>query len=243
MSIVFAMRGHSRINAFLTIACLAACLGTLTSAALVVAAYLLMVFVFPVLLLPYAGWAVWAVFMHSMGRLRPIAVGRSIIFTVIIVPICAYLPYEIARQEMLLRAADIPDSPGLTVSSISADPFGNSSTGPGVLYRLEAHNEVLPAVRDLTDKLVTQGWDIVVGAVPNARGSGFAVLFSKPGGRSLSLRGSWNRTSHVYENVTLRENLSPISPGLLLLTLLAGALISVTYASLKGSKAVNENDT
>ncbi|GGE57871.1 hypothetical protein GCM10011517_27090 [Actibacterium pelagium] len=140
-----------------------------------------------------------------------------------------------------MRATDMPDSPGLTVSSISADPFGNASSGPGVLYRIEAQNETLPAVRDLTDKLVSQGWEIVVGGVPNARGSGLGVLFSKPGGGSVSLRGSWNRTLHIYENVTLRENFSPVSPILLLITLLAGGSVSAAYAGLKGRKAMNGN--
>lgn len=224
------------LSIFLTVLCVAASLGTLTSAAIVVAAYILVVFFLPILIVPYAAWALWARFMLANGLLRPLPKFVAVLATLIAVPLCAFLPYQIASYEMRLRAADTPTHSSMKVSKIVADPFGNSTSGPGVIYYLEPLNDSLAALRTLQDHLIAEDWYVVFGSIPNARGSDASLLFSGPSGQSLSLRATWNRTLHQYSSITLRRNFTPVSPSVLILFLLVTAATSVAYATRKGRK-------
>lgn len=219
------MKIGKSISAVVTVLCVGASLGTLTSATLVVAAYVLIVFIFPILILPYLFWISWAAYMRSIGGLRPISAWRAIIVAVVAVPFCAFLPYGIARQELLFRAAEIPTDPSLSVSSVSADPFGNSSTGPGVIYRLKSPTDDIPAVSNLVDRLVTNGWKVVGNDVPGEVGASFGIDLRGPSSQSVRLVAVWNGTQRVYEDITIRQNLSPSSPAFFLLVQLTAALV------------------
>jgi len=233
------MQADSKFSGALTVLCIGACLGTLTAATMYVSAAIMIVFIAPVLIVPYVGWGIWACCMRSIGRLRSFSPALAIFLTIVGVPACGYLPYGVASLELILRAQGIPEQGDLEVSRITPDPIGNATTGPGIVYHLEPSEEVLPALRELQGLLVDDGWRVVAGSVPSARGSNVRVLLGGPTGRSLGLYASWNRTLHVYENIAIRQNFSPWSPPVFLLVQIAAGVISVAYSGRRQRKSEN----
>lgn len=224
------MQSDSKLSGLFTVFCIGACLGTLTSATIFVAASVLILFIAPVLLVPYAAWGLWTVAMRSRGRFRSISPILAVVVTVVGVPVCGYLPYGMASLELILRSDSIPDRADVEVSRVTPDPFGNSTTGPGIIYDLDPQGDVLAALTGLEEQLIAEGWRLVAGGVPRARGSNVSVLLGRETGRTLGLYATWNRTQHSYENIAIRQHFSPLTPPIFLFAQIAAGAISLAYA-------------
>lgn len=236
------MPSRSKTSVSFMVLVITASLGTLTAATIAMAAAFMVYFVLPVLFLPYLVWWLLARHMKSKGCLRPLSVWVAIPLTVVMVPFFAVLPYQIARYELRLRTADMPIPAQLRVTDIVADPFGNTSTGAGIDYVLTPETDSLEALQALEDKLIDEGWDILTGGVPRARGFGIDGYYRGPLDQSLLLSASWDRTLHEYTSITLRRMISAKSPSVLFVILFVAALVCAACPGLK-RRPPDEPDT
>ncbi|SFM07708.1 hypothetical protein SAMN04488042_103289 [Shimia aestuarii] len=180
--------------------------------------------------------------MRSKGRFRSVSPTLALFVTIVGVPACGYLPYGMASLELLLRSESILDRANLEVSLVTPDPFGNSTSGPGIIYHLDPQGETLAALSGLEEHLIAQGWRVVAGRVPSARGSNVFVLFGRQSGPTIDLYASWNRTQHSYENIAIRQNFWPLTPLVFLFAQFAAGAISLAYASYGKRKQESEDE-
>lgn len=184
-------------------------LGLLSSSAMFVAASVLILFIPSVLIVPFLVWPFWAAWVGGKGYLPALSWGQALVALALLGPVCALAPPVLSGLELRAKAGGIPLPDGFEVLEVVPAPYGNATSGPGIVLRL-AHvggdETLFDDVAAFADRLRSEGWRQVMGSVPTARGFDISLMFTDTNYANLVFHARWNRTDHVHDEITIRHS-------------------------------------
>jgi len=142
--------------------------GLLTASSMLVGAYILVVFLFPILLAPPVLGVILGLKLARSGALPRWPWAGIVALAVVILPVAALSPYALAVAELQVSGRDIPLPPEARAVATRTNPFGSASAGPIAVRLFETPRSAGDVVSFYRETLTQSGWREVSAAESRA---------------------------------------------------------------------------